>query len=77
MVRVDPTLNLTIDIARAEGLVEWTSSDRIHLTSCGKALAQSIWSTEEALSDVKAFLTRLPGKITQRQIDRLLDWKVR
>ena len=75
VVRVDPTLNQTIDIARAEGLVEWTASERIHLTDRGKALAQTIWSTADALTEVKSFLTRLPGKITQTQIDRLLDWK--
>ena len=75
VVRVDPTLNQTIDVARAEGLVEWTGSDRIHLTNRGKLVVQSIWSAEGALTEIKTFLTLLPGKITQTQIEQLLDWK--
>lgn len=74
IVRFDPSLTTTVDLAIGQRLVERTSSGLIKLTSTGAAMAESVASNRGVLEDEKEFLLSLPAKINQRQISELLEW---
>lgn len=74
IVRFDPSLTVTIDLAIGQQLVEKTASGLIKLTSKGGGLADAANSDIEVLVTEKAFLDELPKTITQRQISELLEW---
>lgn len=76
VVRFDPSLTVTIDLALGAGLVTWESRDSVvGLSPKGKGLAETAWSDENVLREQKAFLRRLPARITQKSMRELLEWR--
>lgn len=75
LVRFDPSLTVTVDLARGQGLVTQESSSNIKLASGGLALVESVRRQEGLLAEERAFLDALPNRITQRQVRELLEWK--
>jgi hypothetical protein len=75
LVRFDPSLTVTVDLALGQGLVTRTASGAVKLTEAGVALAAAVQNEKHVLGTVKEFLDSLPRKITQQQIRELLEWK--
>ncbi|TQS07420.1 hypothetical protein [Microbispora hainanensis] len=73
-VRYDPSLTRTIAIAVSAGLVERNENQTISLSDSGVALARSIWANSEVMQQEKAFLSRLPNKISQKAVREIMDW---
>lgn len=74
LVRFDPSLTVTVDLAIGSGLVAKEPSGTIRLTSAGAEIATSVGNDETVLRVEKDFLNSLPRHITQRQIRELLEW---
>ena len=74
IVRFDPSLTKTVDLALGQGLIDRTSSGAHRLTARGLSLAESVLEDSTALTDERAFLDALPGRITQRHVQTILEW---
>ena len=74
LVRFDPSLTVSLDLAIGAGLVVVQSSGALKLTSAGLAFADEVLAEPGALVSEKKFLDQLPVHITQRQIQQLLEW---
>jgi hypothetical protein len=72
IVRFDPSLNRTIDLARGAGLVAWGSGKRLRLTVQGLAQSSAIGRMSEVLIREKTFLDSITGKISQSTVERLI-----
>lgn len=75
LVRFDPSLTVTLDLALGQGLVTRKTSGSIRLATAGVSLATSINEQENLMVVEKAFLAALPANISQRQVQELLEWK--
>ncbi|MFC3481886.1 hypothetical protein [Kocuria carniphila] len=75
LVRFDPSLTVTVDLALGQGLVSLESNRSVRLANAGASLAKSIHEQEDLMIIEKTFLAALPAKITQRQVRELLEWK--
>lgn len=74
VVRFEPSLNRALALALAENLLLREPNGTIRLTEKGSRLSEEIMSVPGCLEAEKEFLSRINGKVTQRQIDRLLSW---
>lgn len=74
IVRFDPSLSVTVDLAIGEDLVEVTSTGAIGLSLIGRELALEIWKDPAVLVAEKAFLSKLPRKMTQTSLKELTEW---
>lgn len=74
LVRFDPSLSATLDMAIGHGLAVVSDSGSVKLTAKGAGLADAVLIQNEALVSEKNFLAALPHKITQAQIQSLLEW---
>jgi hypothetical protein len=52
-----------------------TATGSAKLTASGLAFVEEIDARKDVLIQEKAFLDALPSRITQRQIQDLLEWK--
>lgn len=75
LVRFDPALSATVDLALGQGLVLRESTGTVRLSEAGGKLAAAIENDASALVAEREFLATLPKSITQRQIRELLEWK--
>lgn len=75
LVRFDPSLTATMDLAIGAGLVATDTNVNLVLLPAGKQLAADAWAAEGVLEVEKAFLNALPRRITQKSIRELLEWK--
>lgn len=76
VVRFDPSLTVTLDLALGAGLVTWESSTSVvGLTLEGKGFADRAWADENVLREERTFLRRLPAHITQKSMRELLEWR--
>jgi hypothetical protein len=75
LVRFDPSLTATMDLAIGAGLVAVDSNANLVLLPAGRHLAADAWSVQGVLEVEKSFLNALPRKITQKSIRELLEWK--
>lgn len=75
MVRFDPSLSDSLDLAIGSGLVEIDSNTNIILTDQGLALAQHVLGDVEVMVQEKEFLDTLPRRITKASMERLLEWR--
>lgn len=76
VVRFDPSLAVTLDLALGAGLVTWESSSSVvSLTAEGKGLAEKAWENDDVLREERDFLRRLPAHITQKSMRDLLEWR--
>lgn len=74
IVRFDPSLSATVDLALGQQLVERSSSGAIGLTTSGKELARAIWQVDQVLPAEKEFLNKIPNKLTQRVMKEVPEW---
>jgi hypothetical protein len=60
--RIDPELDVTLNLALVDGLIEPLSDrSRVRLSGKGSALAKLIEASEDTLLSEKAFLSQLPA----------------
>ena len=76
VVRRDPSLNRTLELAIAEGIIAYdsTSSDtnlRLKLGPAGDDILKLIWSMADSFVVEKRFFQSLPHKMTNREITTL------
>lgn len=74
IVRFDPSLSYTLDLAQGFGLTAATSRG-ITLTAKGLALASDLDDADDVFVEIKDYLHGLPNRITKAQFQRILDWK--
>lgn len=75
IVRFDPSLSKTIDLAVGQGLVDTLTDGRVKLTSTGLAMAQAVSSKVDVLEDEKGFLEKLPRSISQKAMKEMTEWR--
>lgn len=75
IVRFDPSLATTIDLAVGQGLVGVERDGTLKLAASGKGLADSVWADDRVLLDEKSFLEKLPRRISQRAMTEMTEWK--
>lgn len=75
LVRFDPALTATLDLALGAGLASRQPSGTIKLTVSGTALVQALRTDPDALQTERQFLDRLPNSLTQTQLKTLLEWR--
>ena len=73
LVRFDPSLSVTLDLAIGQGLAEVSETGTASLTVNGAALADAVLSQDDALTQEKAFLAALPTRISRQQVQSLLE----
>lgn len=74
IVRFDPSLSVSVDLAVGSGLVSRTATGSISLLPTGLALAEELWSDSTVLVEEKAFVAKLPKSLTQRTLKELTEW---
>jgi hypothetical protein len=74
IVRIDPALDRAIDLAVGLGLLEKKSARVFRLTDEGRALVSAV-DKSDALRVERDRLARFKGKVTQTEVDRLLEWR--
>jgi hypothetical protein len=74
IVRYDPSLSRTVDLALGFGLVSRNDKGAIVLTIAGSELADRVEGESGTLAQEKAFLHRLPRRISQKYINDLVTW---
>ena len=75
MVRFDPSLSETLDLAIGSGLVEFDQNSNVILTASGLQFAKRVLSDPDCMIDEKAFLDELPPRITKTSMERLVEWR--
>lgn len=69
--RLDPDLEVTLNLALVDGLVTLRPNGRVQLTDLGVSLAQRLVALDGVLSAEKAFLSSLSG-LSDAKMNRLL-----
>lgn len=72
VVRFDPALVRTVNLAVALGLLTRNHTLRFALTARGNHYAEALNASDSVLTAEKRFLSALPNRITQRNISELL-----
>lgn len=75
LVRFDPSLIISVNLAIGERLAARENNGNIRLTSAGESFASAVERNDETLVAEKNFLDQLPRRITQQQIRDLLEWR--
>jgi hypothetical protein len=75
LVRFDPSLTATMDLALGAGLIALDTSRNLVLLPAGQSLATAAMEADGILEVEKSFLDSLPRRITQKAIRELLEWK--
>lgn len=75
IVRFDPSLSVTVDLGLGAELIQTTSTGSVALTEKGVAYVVDLWSEANVLREEKAFLNRLPRKMSQRVLKELTEWQ--
>lgn len=74
IIRVEPSLNRALDLARGEGLIEYVSDKNVQLTSQGRVIASHIMEKTELFVNEKKFLTAIgKNNITEQFVSRLFS----
>lgn len=74
LVRYDPALSVSLDLALGEGLVSMTDSGTVQLTMAGKSAAATVHQHEDVLLKEKEFLDHFPKRITQKLMNEISEW---
>jgi hypothetical protein len=69
--RFDPAVNLALDVATGERLVS-RDGNKFLMTDRGKQLLAQIKADDSVLQTEKRFLSRITGRLTQKDTDLLL-----
>jgi hypothetical protein len=75
IVRFDPSLTATIDLAVGQELIEQQPNGMIKLSPTGQALAETIWNQDGVLLMEKQFLGQLPPSISQKAMKDMTEWR--
>lgn len=73
VVRFEPSLDRALSFGVGEKLMETADGVSFALTEKGGSLAERILKTEEWFAPEKQFLAQVPGKLSQRQIENILE----
>lgn len=73
VVRYEPALSRAVDIAVGVGFAEWTNSQRLNLTQLGRETHSRVMAEPSLLSQEKELLARIPGRVSQAAVDRVLS----
>ncbi|MEU2638162.1 hypothetical protein ABZ591_26850 [Micromonospora fulviviridis] len=74
VVRIEPMLDRTIDLAVGLGYAKFEGGRTVSLTALGKERALEV-AAAPVLQEEKQRLSRLAGKVSQAKIDLLLEWR--
>jgi hypothetical protein len=72
LVRVEPWLNRAISYAKAEGLVELKKGKSAKLTVQGIKVLDTIFATEDLMSEERAFLMSIRQKASEVAIEKIM-----
>lgn len=74
LVRFEPALDRAIDLAVGLGLLEAKANRVYRLTTEGKHFVADIQNSDAFMLERK-MLDRISGKVTQKEVSRLLEWR--
>ncbi|MFB9249960.1 hypothetical protein ACFFWE_17075 [Sphaerisporangium melleum] len=74
LVRLDPALDRALDLAVGLELLEQKSSRVFQLTASGRRVVEDLNKTEIFIRE-RELLALLPGKLTQKEVQRVLEWR--
>jgi hypothetical protein len=74
VVRFEPALDRALDLAMGLGLLEQKTSRAFRLTNNGKAVVGQV-EESDAFQMERDLLGQLKGKLTQAEVDRVLEWR--
>jgi hypothetical protein len=74
VVRFEPALDRALDLATGLGLLEQKASRVFRLTDAGRGVVDQIQNSE-AFGREREMLALLDGKVTQREVRRVLEWR--
>lgn len=72
LVRFDPALNKTLDLARGEGLVFQMNGPRYQITAKGLAIAEELESSQGVLGVEQGFLETVGSRLTESFVARMM-----
>jgi 3-deoxy-D-arabino-heptulosonate 7-phosphate (DAHP) synthase len=72
LVRFDPALNLTLDLAKGEDLVAQVDGNRYQVTAKGIQLANEIEKQKTAYVSELAFLETIGSRLTETLVTKML-----
>ena len=75
IIRIDPGLNYTLDLIRAEGLIKLVEGKTVVMTKNGEEFVKEIEKDENLLIDEKKFVFAIKSNIQESRIEELLDWR--
>jgi hypothetical protein len=73
IVRVEPSLNLAVTLAAAEGLVQRPNGEHIELTPRGIELADAIDATEGMYVVEKELMASIGKQVSEKLIKRIFE----
>jgi len=74
VVRFEPALDRALDLATGLGLLEQKASRVFRLTDAGKRVVEEL-DGSDAFARERKVLEVLAGKVTQREVGRVLEWR--
>ena len=74
VVRFEPALDRALDLATGLGLLEQKASRVFRLTDAGKRVVEEL-DNSEAFVRERETLGLLSGKVTQKEVGRVLEWR--
>ena len=74
LIRLEPALDRAIDVATGIGLLEQPSTRVFQLSASGRALAARLADADVFMHE-KQLLSRLGGKVTQKEVEQVLEWR--
>lgn len=72
LVRFDPALNKTLDLARGEGLVMQLNGPRYQITAKGRAIAEELERDRTAFLVEQGFLETVGSRLTETFVERMM-----
>ncbi len=74
VVRFEPALDRALDLATGLGLLEQRASRVFRLTDAGKRVVEEL-NASDAFAREREVLGMLAGKVTQKEVGRVLEWR--
>jgi hypothetical protein len=74
VVRFEPALDRALDLAIGLGLLEQKASRVFRLTGAGKRVVEEL-DGSDAFAREREVLGMLAGKVTQKEVGRVLEWR--
>ena len=71
LVRIEPFLNVAVNYALGEGLIEQKNGDRLVLSTRGVTLADKLIGMEDVFESEKQFIALLGNKLSEKLVTEL------